>query len=158
MILKINSNILFLLIALPIFILFKGWIDFDYAKIILFFFPFLIITNWFYSVINYKIINKKHILICILYLLVSMLIPMFRTSVNTFHLDFETIKRALYITLFVFLILHLILVKAAYKRLVQLLPERTKSFMLVELVCTIIAVINITSEIQQVEKEEREKL
>lgn len=157
MILKINSNILFLLIALPVFILFKGWLDFDYAKIILFFFPFLVITNWFYSVINYKIINKKHILICILYLLVSALIPMFRTSVNTFHLEFETIKKALYITLFVFLILHLLLVKAAYKRLVELLPERTKSFMLMELVCTIIAIINITSEIQQIEKDQNMK-
>lgn len=153
MILKINSNILFLFIAIPIFLLFKGSIDVASGKILLFFFPCLVITNWFYSVINYKIINKKHILICVLYLLVSLLIPMFRTSVNTFQLDLEMNKIALYLSLFVYLGLHLLLVKAAYNRLILLLPERTKSFMLMELVCTVIAVINITPEIQQLEKE-----
>lgn len=157
MILKINSNILFLLIAIPIFLLFKGWLNLDFAKIFFFFFPSLIITNWFYSVINYKIINKKHILLCVLYLLVSLSIPMFRTTVNIFRLDFETIKIAFYISISVYFVLHILLVKAAYKRLRELLPERTKSFMLMELICTIIAVINITSEIQHIEKEQNLK-
>ncbi len=151
MILKINPNILFFCIAIPFLLLYKGWIDSVVLQSIFLLIPYFIMSLWFYEVINFESKQRKHLITAILYFIAGVTVPILLNS----NLDLEKFQPYILSSFIAFVLLHLILVYAAFRKLSETFPERTKLFMAMELFLGLVAIINITGEISKLSDDKK---